>query len=80
MEEQNFNIKFQDGTIPKNGRNGLQLEEVLEQVLERLQSYNKTVPCRENSLAITKIEEAIMWLNKRTADRKARGVEGTDKA
>jgi hypothetical protein len=32
--------------------------------------------CRENSLAITKLEEALMWLEKRTADREARKVEG----
>lgn len=75
-----FTIKFQEGTVPENGKNGLQVEEVLGAALERLQGYNKAVPCRENSLAITHIEEAIMWLNKRTADREARGVEGTDKA
>lgn len=34
--------------------------------------------CRENACAITKIEEAEMWLQKRTAERKQRGVEGTN--
>jgi len=33
--------------------------------------------CRENALALTKIEEAMHWLNHRTAERQARGVEGT---
>ena len=33
--------------------------------------------CRENSIAITKLEEALLWLNKRTQDRIARNVEGT---
>lgn len=33
--------------------------------------------CRENALAITKIEEALHWLHHRTADREGRGVEGT---
>jgi hypothetical protein len=37
---------------------------------------NGKFPCRENSIAITKLEEALMWLNKRTADRVKRGVEG----
>lgn len=32
--------------------------------------------CRENAIVITKLEEALMWLNKRTEDRKQRGVEG----
>jgi hypothetical protein len=33
-------------------------------------------PCRENALAITKLDEALLWLEKRTRDRVARGVEG----
>ena len=34
---------------------------------------------RENAVVITKLEEALMWLRKRTLDREARGVEGTSK-
>lgn len=33
--------------------------------------------CRENAIALTHLEEALMWLQKRTRDRMARGVEGT---
>lgn len=33
--------------------------------------------CRENAIALTYLEEALMWLQKRTRDRLARGVEGT---
>lgn len=33
-------------------------------------------PCRENAIVITHLETALLWLNKRTEDRKARGVEG----
>lgn len=33
--------------------------------------------CRENATALTHLEEAMMWLQKRTRDRMARGVEGT---
>ena len=36
--------------------------------------------CRENALAITKLEEALHWLAHRTADRERRGVEGTHQA
>lgn len=75
-----YDIQFQDGTVKENGRNGLQVEEALEQVLARIKEYNSKVPCRENSIVITKLEESIMWLNKRTADREARGVEGTHEA
>lgn len=74
MEE--FAIKFQDGPL-KDGRNGLQVEEALQQCVERLNKYQSKVPCRENAIAITHIETAILWLNKRTEDRERRGVEGT---
>ncbi len=33
--------------------------------------------CRENAIAITKLEEALQWLQWRTAAREARGIEGT---
>lgn len=56
--------------------NGTTLEEMLRVSIERLQDLNCKFSCRENSLAITKMEEALMWLNKRTANRMARGVEG----
>lgn len=51
-------------------------EEVLRVLLDRLQYLNGKFPCRENAIVITKLEEALMWLNKRTAERLARGVEG----
>lgn len=73
----NYDIKFQEGPIPGNGKNGLQVEEALQQCVERLNQYQSEVPCRENAIAITHIETAILWLNKRTEDRQKRGVEGT---
>jgi hypothetical protein len=57
--------------------NGTTNEEVLAMLIDRLQYLQAKAPCRENAIVITKLEEALMWLNKRTADRKARGVEGT---
>lgn len=59
---------------------GTTLEEMLRVSIERLSYLNAKFPCRENSLAITKMEEALMWLNRRTADRVARGVEGKHQA
>lgn len=32
---------------------------------------------RETSMAITKLDEALMWLGKRAEDRQLRGVQGT---
>lgn len=51
-------------------------EEVLRMLIDRIRFLNGIVPCRENSLVITKLEEAFMWLEHRTNDRLLRGVEG----
>lgn len=56
--------------------NGTTLEQMLSVSIERLQALNAKFPCRENSIALTNMEQALMWLNKRTEDRLARGVEG----
>jgi hypothetical protein len=32
---------------------------------------------RDTSMVITKLDEALMWINKRAEDRKLRGVQGT---
>lgn len=61
-----------DGTY----ENGTTLEEMIRVTIERLQNLNARFSCRENSLAITKLEEALMWLNKRTQDRIERCVQG----
>lgn len=53
-------------------------EELLAVLINRLNYLNGKFPCRENSIAITKLDEALLWLNKRTADRIARNVEGTN--
>lgn len=51
-------------------------EEVLEVLIDRMNYLQSKFPCRENAIVITKLEESLMWLNKRTADRLKRGVEG----
>lgn len=51
-------------------------EEVLRVLIDRLNYLQGKFPCRENALVITKLEESLMWLNKRTSDRLARNVEG----
>ena len=51
----------------------------LSMVLIRLQSFqNSEYKCKENEMTINKLEEALMWLNKRTQDRISRNVEGTN--
>jgi len=59
--------------------NGTTNEEVIKMLIDRLKTMQGKVPSRETAIVITKLEEALMWCEKRTADRKARGVEGTPK-
>lgn len=71
-------IDFQLGPITEHGANGVMNEDLIAMVISRLQHFqNSEFSCRENAMAITKLEEALMWLNKRTAEREQRGVEGT---
>lgn len=56
--------------------NGTTNEEVLKMLINRMNYLNSKFPCRENSIAITKLDEALLWLEKRTKDRIARNVEG----
>lgn len=71
-------LRFQNGPINENGVNGLTQEALLAIVADRLRSFQAgKFACRENALALTKIEEAMQWLHARTRARMARGVEGT---
>lgn len=84
-------LKFQNGPVSA-GINGITNEALLAVVIDRLRSFQNGVPgddlhltakgqfaCRENALALTKLEEAMHWLNHRTRARESRGVEGTHK-
>lgn len=73
-------IQFQHGPIGENGLNGVQNEDVLRLLIVRLQVLNERFPCRENSIAITKLEEALLWLELRTRRRREQGVEGQNLA
>lgn len=73
------NIKFQNGPILEAGVNGVSGEALLAIVEDRLIGFQSgQFACRENAVALTKIQEAMMWLQKRTRDRISRGVEGTN--
>jgi len=71
-------IEMQEGPIKENGVNGCHNENLIAIVLTRLEAFQRSeFKCRENACAITKLEEALMWLRKRTLGREKRGVEGT---
>lgn len=72
-------IEFQNGPINEVGVNGVTQEVLLAIVADRLRSFQAgQFACRENALALTKIEEAQHWLHHRTLARMLRGVEGTN--
>jgi hypothetical protein len=71
-------LPFQNGPIGEVGVNGITHEVLLAILIDRMRSFQSgQFACRENALALTKLEEALMWLNRRTASRVSRGVEGT---
>jgi hypothetical protein len=73
-------LLFQNGPIAEAGVNGITHEVLLAIVADRLRSFQKgPYASRHNALALTAIEEAQNWLNRRTLERVARGVEGTHK-
>ena len=72
-------INFQDGPIKEFGVNGITQEALLAIVIDRLRGFQVgDFKCRENAIALTHCEDALLWLQKRTRDRLARGVEGTN--
>lgn len=75
-------IDWQNGPLAVDGvrkePNGAFVEEVIQIAVDRINFYNDSkFRCRENSLAVTKLEEALHWLNSRTSRREASGIEGT---
>lgn len=73
-------IKFQNGPIAEAGVNGVTQEALIAICVDRLRSFQAgQYACRENAIALTKLEEAQHWLLARTKARVARGVEGTHK-
>lgn len=75
------NISFQNGPINERGVNGITQEALLEICIDRLRAFQAgKFACRENAIALTKLEEAQHWLLHRTRARMARGVEGTHAA
>ena len=77
-----IDIAWQAGPLAVDGvrrePNGAFVEGVIEAALGRLEFYQQSeFRCRENALAITKLQEALHWCQHRTRDRERRGVEGT---
>lgn len=74
-------IKFQIGLFEEVGVNGATNEALLAVVLDRLHAFqgNKWSRGRETAKAISRIEEALLWLLQRTRKRQLRGIKSTGK-
>ena len=80
-------IDWQNGPLgrgaDRSDPNGAFVEGVIQAAIGRLEFYQtasqKKFACRENALAITKLQEALFWLEERTRQREERGIEGTHK-
>jgi hypothetical protein len=73
-------IKFQDGGRKEEGsKHGIIDSDLIEIVLDRMKSFQAgPFSSRENAIVITKLEEVLMWMNRRVEDRIERNVLGTN--
>ena len=76
-------IKFQDGPIKEVGINGIQNEDLLEVLIDRLEYLQEKdggkYACEENDTALHCVKAARKALVIRTRNRVNRGVEGTSR-
>lgn len=73
-------ISFQNGPIAESGVNGLTQEVLLAIVIDRLEGFQSgKFACQDNALALEYTRSAQKALQKRTRERMARNVEGTNK-
>lgn len=73
-------LEFQNGArkLP-DSVHGIIDQDLLEIVRHRLQGFHSgPLATRETAMALTHLEEALMWLNRRTEDRIERDVLGTN--
>lgn len=78
--DETVEIAFQNGArnLP-DSVHGVLDTDLLEIVRDRLKGFQSgEFACRENACALTHIEEALMWMNRRVEDRIERRVLGTN--
>jgi hypothetical protein len=78
-DKNSLSFTLQNGPIKEVGLNGCQVTDVIAVAKHIIEQLNAKFPCRENAMTITKLDEALMWQDKRTKDREARNVEGLSK-
>lgn len=78
-EPQTQRISFQNGPIKEAGVNGISGEALLAIVIDRLECFQAgPYASADNAEALTNCRSALTALQRRTRERLARGVEGTN--
>ena len=77
-----YRIDWQDGPLGRDEErqdpNGAFVEEIIKAAIDRLEFYQRSkFACSANHQAIEALQTALTSLQNRTANREARGVEGT---
>lgn len=75
-------IEWQNGPLGRGSERkeptGAFVEGVIMAAIKRLEFFQESkFKCRENAIALTKLEEALQWLNWRTQRREFENTEGT---
>ena len=80
MKPKEQKLELQKGPRNENdSQHGIIDTDLLEIVRDRLKCFQAgPFSSRENACALTHIEEALMWLNRRVEDRIERNVLGTN--
>lgn len=71
-DKNSLSFTIQNGPIKEVGVNGCQVADVIAVAKHIIEQLNAKFPCRENAMTITKLDEALMWQEKRTKDREKR--------
>lgn len=79
-QESTVKFTIQSGPVKEYGVNGCQIDDVIQWAKSKIEEFSKAFPSRENSVVVTKLDEALLWLMKRKLDREKRGVEGKSAA
>ena len=80
IQEPFMDIKFQLGPVREFGKNGCQVEDVLEILIRRLKGFQQgPFPCAETIKAFNFLQAAHDVLQNRTDRRHKVGIEGTNR-
>lgn len=61
-QESSVKFTIQSGPIRKHGVNGCQIDDVVRWAKKKIEEFNKAFPSPQNSLVVTKLDEALLWL------------------